>query len=71
MNDWKCPFCGSSERLVKRMAPTGQPYVSFGRSGEYEPIYDYCCLSQKRNGQYAETHVKDGEIPDYDEIAKL
>lgn len=71
MTDWKCPFCGSSEIKVMRKSSTGQPYVELGRSGEYEPIYDFCCLSQKRNAEYTQAHYKPGEEPSPDEISKL
>ena len=71
MSDWTCPFCGSTEIKVMRKSPTGEPYVEFGRSGEYEPIYDFCCLSQKRNADYATAHYQPGEEPHPDEISRL
>lgn len=71
MSDWECPFCHSKEIKVIRKSSTGQPYVELGRSGEYEPIYDFCCLSQKRNADYVQTHYTPGEEPHVDEIAKL
>ena len=73
MVDWTCQFCGSTKRMVERLLPDGSPLVQLGKNGEYEPVLDICCQSQKRNVEYVKSHTnrQTGEAPDIDEVGSL
>ena len=70
MSEFKCPFCGSTERLVQQFLPDGSEKVLLGSSGEYEPVYEPCCKSQKRNLEYVRNNIDPvtGEHPDIDDL---
>ena len=56
----KCPFCGSDKIKVST------PYVDkFGKK-----IESFCCLSQKRNSNYADKRYKHEERPKAEDISK-
>jgi hypothetical protein len=59
----KCPFCGSEKLKIKT------PYLDkFG-----EPIFTFCCNSQKRNDVYVKTHTSryDGSKPSLEDVIKF
>ena len=65
MSDWKCSFCGSTERLI----PTGY-VVSSGDKGEYEPETTFCCDAQKKNAAYIKKNFDADHQPDPDDVSK-
>lgn len=64
MTDFLCPFCGSTERLIK----TGT--ISLKRSGKFEPDTTTCCKAQSKNMEYGKKRYGAG-APPIDEISKL
>lgn len=61
MNDSKCPFCGSENRVVET------PY--YDRAGN--PQTSYCCEATKRNLKYVKSNNPDPDLqPDLDTIEK-
>mgnify|MGYP001612343354 FL=1 len=70
---FKCPFCGSTERMVERVGNDGRPLVEISSQqfGEYEKVYDFCCLPQKKNAEYIEKNYGPDDRPDIDDVGKL
>lgn len=61
-----CPFCGA-EKIVQQT-----PYISLGRSGEYEPKTTFCCVAQSKNQQYIKKRFdpKNGDQPSVEETSE-
>ena len=60
MDSKRCPFCGSEKIKVTT------PYIDkFG-----DKIESFCCLSQKRNNNYAEKRFGRDNKPSPESVAK-
>ena len=66
MGDWKCPFCGSGQRLID----TG--FVrSVGDKNDFEKDHTFCCQAQKQNATYARKNFDADHQPDLDNVSKI